>query len=94
MPGRRVHRSAVRAGVRNISHLGQRVEVKHADVTGRAGPRDIKVARIGIGGHIIESAIASHQLDFEHLVRAAVLCVGERGERKQNGEGCEDERFR
>jgi hypothetical protein len=58
------------AGAENISHLGQRVEVKHADMSGRPGARDIQVATVRVSGHVIESAIAAHQLNLDDLVRA------------------------
>ena len=87
----RIDRSAVCADAWNVSHLRQGIEVKHTNVPGRTRPRHIKVATVGVGRHVIESTITSHQLDPEDLVRPAVLCEG--GERKQNGEGCEHERL-
>ncbi len=50
-------RSAVRADALNVSHLSQRVEVKHANVTGGARSRNIKIAAVRIGSHVIESAV-------------------------------------
>ena len=50
--------SAMRAGAGNIANLCQRVEIEDADVAGRSGARNIEIAAIGVGGHIIESAIA------------------------------------
>ena len=93
MRGRGVDRSAVRAYARDISHLGQRVEVKDADVPGRARPSNIQVAAVRVGSHIIESAIASNQLNLEDLVGATRLSVGQARKRKQNGDGCNDKRL-
>jgi hypothetical protein len=67
----------VRADARDISHLCQRVEVIDADVPGRARPGNIKVAAVRVCSNVVESAIASDQLNFENLVIAAVLCVDE-----------------
>ena len=76
MPRRRVHRAAVRADAGNIAHLRQRVEIEHADVSRGSGARHIEIAAIGVGSHIIESAIAADQLNLLHLVGAAVLSFG------------------
>src|SRR5271165_843444 len=93
MPRRGIDRSAVRAYARDISHLSQCVEVIDADVPGRARPGNIKVAPVRVCRNVVESAIASDQLNFEYFVRAAVLCEGETRERKHDGEYCYDKRF-
>ena len=65
---RGVHRSTVRAGARNIAYLRQRIQVEYANVPLRSTPRHVQVAPVGIGCHVIESAIAAHQLNLRHLV--------------------------
>lgn len=93
MPGRGIDRSAVSAYARDIANLGQCVEVIDTDVAGRARASDIKIAAVRVGSDVIESAIASDELNFEDLVRAAVLCVGEACKWKHKGECCNDERL-
>ena len=75
MSGCRVDCTAMRADAGNISHLGEGVEVKDADVPGRAGAGDIKIAAIRVGGDVVETAIAAHELNLENLVGAVVLCL-------------------
>jgi hypothetical protein len=93
VPGRGVDRSAMRAHTWDISNLGQRVEVIDANVPSRARPRDIEVAAVSISSHIIESAIASNQLNFDDLVRAAVLRVGQVRKRNHNREHYNNEQL-
>ena len=68
--------AAVRAGAGDVADLGQRVEIEDADVPGGAGARDVEIAAIGVGGHVIESAIAADQLNFLDFVGAS-LCMGD-----------------
>ena len=75
MPGRGVDRRAMRTGAGNVPDLGERVEVIDGNVSGGAGAGDIKIAAVGVGGHVIESAIAPDHLNLEDLVGAAVLGV-------------------
>ena len=79
-----IHGAAVAAGVGNVANLGQRVEVKNADVSGRSRARNIKIAGIRIGGHVIHSTVAADQLDLEHFVGAAVLREGASRKRHKN----------
>jgi hypothetical protein len=83
----------VRAYARDISNLCEGVEVIDADVPSRARSSNIKVSAIRVGSNVIESAIASDQLNLEDLVRAAVLSVDEVRKRKYNGERCYDEQL-
>jgi hypothetical protein len=90
VPCRCVDRSAVRAYSGNVSHLGQRVEVIDADVACGARPSDVKAAAVGVSINVIESAIASDQLNLEDLVWTTVLSVGETYKGEHDGEGCND----
>ena len=77
-------------------HLSQRVEAKHANVTGGAliAQQLLKIAAVRIGSHVIESAVAPYQLNLEHVVWTAVLSLGEAGTLwKQKGECSKDERL-
>jgi hypothetical protein len=59
-------------------------------MAGRAGPCDIQISTLRVGGDIIESAIASHELNLEDLVGTSVLSVGHISTWKQKGE-CDGE---
>jgi hypothetical protein len=83
----------MRAYPGNVSHLGQRVEVIDTDVPVRPRPCNIKVAAVRVGRNVIESAAASDELNFEDLVRAAVLRAGEAREQRHQSEYCRYERF-
>jgi hypothetical protein len=93
MSRRGVDRSTVRAYARDISHLGERVQVIDADVPGRSRPGDIKVPAVRVGGDVIESAIATDQLNLEDLVRTTVLSVGEARKGEHHGEYGNDRRL-
>jgi hypothetical protein len=93
VPRRGVDRSSVRAYTRDISHLGQRVEVIDADVPGRTRPGDIKVTAVRVDSNVIESAIATDQLNLEDLIRTAVLSLGEAHKAEHHGECCNDRRL-
>ena len=93
MAGCGIDRAAVRAGAGNVADLGQRIEIEDADVPGRSGARDIKVAAVRVGCHVIEAAVAADQLDLEHLVRAVALGVGCACIRKETSDCCKNERL-
>lgn len=89
--------SAVGAGAGDVADRGESVEVEDADMSGGSGACYIEIAAVGIGGDIVESAIAADKLDLEHFVGTRVwgwgLCRGLRldcagSEGKQDGEGC------
>ena len=48
-------------------------------MTRRSGARNVEIAAVGVGGHIIEAAVALDELDLLHLVGTAVLRVSQAG---------------
>ena len=88
-----VYRCAMPAHARKVAHLSQRVQVEDADMAALPGSRHVQVAAVGIGSHVVESAVASDELDLLHLVGAVGLCVGQPGKREQNSESYDSKRL-
>jgi hypothetical protein len=69
------------AGVRNVAHRGERVEIEDADVASGSRSRNVEIAAVGVRCDVIESACAAGELDLLDVVWAAGLGLREAGER-------------